>query len=296
MTKPTLLVLAAGMGSRYGGLKQMDPVGPAGETIIDYSVHDAIRAGCGKVVFVIRPDFAEVFKRDLGSRFEKHIAVDYAYQELGKLPAWFTLPPERTKPWGTAHAVLMAKDLVKEPFLMINADDFYGRESFEVVARHLEKGGPDYCMAGYRLKNTLSDNGTVARGVCASGPDGNLTAVDELTKIGKEGTGAKDAVTGRVMSGEEIVSMNFFGFSTAIFGQIEGLLDEFLKTQGQDLKSEIYIPKVLDRLIRDHKAQVKVLPSNGQWFGVTYREDAPLVKAGIQRLVSSGAYPSPLFS
>ena len=296
--KPTLLVLAAGMGSRYGGLKQMDPVGPNGETIIDYSIFDAIRAGFGKVVFVIRPDFAELFKKELGSRFEKKIAVDYAYQELSKVPAWFKAPAEREKPWGTGHAILMAESVVKEPFAMINADDFYGAEGFQIMGRYLEhaKDGAlaDYSMVGYVLSSTLSDNGTVSRGICEMAADGALQAVVERTKIEKLAHGAKDQVSGVQFTGEEIVSMNFFGFTPSLFANLHSQFDVFLKTQGQELKSEFFIPGVVDTMIKEKKASVNVLKSSGKWFGVTYREDKPLVQAGIQNLINSGAYPANL--
>jgi UTP-glucose-1-phosphate uridylyltransferase len=296
--KPTLLVLAAGMGSRYGGLKQMDPFGPHGETIIDYSIYDAIRSGFGKVVFVIRPDFAELFKKELGSRFETRIQVDYAYQELSKVPSWFSIPQGREKPWGTGHAILMAEQAVKEPFAMINADDFYGAEGFEIMARYLEHAKDaalaDYSMVGYVLEKTLSEHGTVSRGVCEMDADGSLKAVVEQTKIEKLPHGAKDQLSGTSFTGEEIVSMNFFGFTPSLFSHLRSQFDAFLRAQGQELKSEFFIPGVVDRLIKAKAASVNVLRSTGQWFGVTYREDKPLVQAGIQRLIDSGAYPSNL--
>jgi UTP-glucose-1-phosphate uridylyltransferase len=296
--KPTLLVLAAGMGSRYGGLKQMDPFGPNGETIIDYSIYDAIRAGFGKVVFVIRPDFAELFKKELGSRFEGRIDVDYAYQELSKVPSWFKAPHEREKPWGTGHAILMAEAAVTAPFAMINADDFYGQEGFEIMARYLEHARDgaqaDYSMVGYILEKTLSDNGTVSRGVCEMAPDGSLKAVVEQTKIEKLAQGAKDQLSGARFSGEEVVSMNFFGFTPSLFGHLRTQFEAFLRAQGQELKSEFYIPGVVDALIKSRAATVNVLRSRGQWFGVTYREDKPIVQAGIQRLIEAGAYPKQL--
>jgi dTDP-glucose pyrophosphorylase len=291
--KATLIVLAAGMGSRYGGLKQMDPVGPSGETIIDYSIYDAIRAGFGKVVFVIRPDFAELFKTEIGKRFESRIAVDYAYQELSKLPSWFQAPKEREKPWGTGHALLMAEGLVKEPFAMLNADDFYGAEGFEVMARHLEATQGDYAMVGYRLKATLSEHGTVSRGICRI-KDGCLGEVVETTKIEKTADGARDQATGARLTGEEIVSMNFFGFTPAVFPQLRQLFDAFLKEEGQALKSEFYVPKAVDRLIQDGKAKVRVLSSRDAWFGVTYKEDKPHVMAEISKLVEAGRYPRDL--
>jgi dTDP-glucose pyrophosphorylase len=294
----TLLVLAAGMGSRYGGLKQMDGVGPNGETIIDYSIEDAVRAGFEKAVFVIRPDFAESFKASLGSRFEKKIAVDYAYQELSKTPAWFKAPEGREKPWGTGHAVLMAEGQISGPFAMINADDFYGRQGFEVMARHLEKAKDgakaDYSMVGYQLKATLSEHGTVARGICRLGQGDLLQEVIETTKIEKLPEGARDQATGVQLSGDEIVSMNFFGFTPSVFGHLKKGFDEFLKAKGQELKSEFYVPAAMDDLIKAGTADVKVLKSSDSWFGVTYREDRANVVQSIQELVKAGRYPANL--
>jgi dTDP-glucose pyrophosphorylase len=296
--KPSLLVLAAGMGTRYGGLKQMDPFGPHGETIIDYSIYDAVRAGFGKVVFVIRPDFADLFKTELGSRFEKKIKVDYAFQELNKTPSWFQLPVGREKPWGTGHAVLMAEALIHEPFAMINADDFYGQKGFEVMARYLEasQDGPlaDYSMVGYNLKSTLSDNGTVSRGICQLTENGMLSEVIETTKIEKLKIGARDQVSGKELSGNEIVSMNFFGFTPSIFGYLKARFDAFLKNEGQALKGEFYIPQAVDALIKEGRAGVKVLRSSDSWFGVTYREDKAGVQENINTLVESKRYPSEL--
>jgi UTP-glucose-1-phosphate uridylyltransferase len=297
--KPTLLILAAGMGSRYGGLKQMDPVGPNHETLLDYTLYDAIQVGFGKAVFVIRPDFAESFKKDLGSRFEKKISVDYAYQEIRKTPAWFTPPAGREKPWGTGHAVLMAEGLIQEPFAMVNADDFYGRQGFESMAAYLmgarDGALADYSMVGYRLKATLSDFGTVSRGVCSIAEDGKLREVVETLRIEKTATGARDLAGGAVFSGDEIVSMNFFGFTPSIFGHLARAFDAFLKNDAQLLKGEFYVPGAVDALVKSKRASVSVLPSNDAWFGITYREDKPRVALGILDLVQAGRYPARLW-
>jgi NDP-sugar pyrophosphorylase family protein len=294
--KPTLVILAAGMGSRYGGLKQIDPVGPAGETIMDYSIHDAARSGFGKVVFVIRRGFAEVFKRDVGARAERRLAVDYAYQELADVPAWFTVPAEREKPWGTAHAILAARPLVNEPFAAINADDFYGREGFELMARHLAAPGSDFAMVGYVLRTTLSDHGSVARGVCAVAAGDYLDTVVEHLRIERSGDAAVDRrIDGDVpLTGDEIVSMNFWGFTPALFEHLQAGFEEFLRAQGGRTKSEFLIPYVVDRLIEEHKARVKVLRSTGAWFGVTYPEDKPRVMENIRALIAQGLYPASL--
>jgi hypothetical protein len=283
MTKPTLLVLAAGMGSRYGGLKQIDPVGPNGETIIDYSIFDAMRAGFGKLVFVIRQDIEAAFREAIGARFEKRLPVEYVFQELDKLPAGFSVPLNRKKPWGTGQAILMAENAIREPFAAINADDFYGAASFRVLAEHLQSGSPDYAMVGFVLRNTLSEFGSVARGACNVGPDGYLQGVTELTKIEKDGQGAKylDA-SGSMqrLSGDEPVSMNMWGFTTSLFPHLREQLIEFLKQHGQEEKSEIYIPTVVNELVKARKEKCKVLRSTDSWFGVTYREDRPLIARG----------------
>jgi NDP-sugar pyrophosphorylase family protein len=302
MTPPTLLILAAGMGSRYGGLKQVDPMGPHGETVLDYSVFDAKRAGFGKVVFVIRRDFEEEFKTKVGSRFDNHIAVEYAFQSLDDLPAGFKVPEGRVKPWGTSHAVLAAEKLIHEPFAMINADDFYGRDAFAKLAADLLKSRPQdgmghYSMVGFQLRNTLSENGSVARGVCTS-RNGKLASVTEMTKIVKTATGARndeDPAQPVELTGGELVSMNFFGFTPELFPQLHGEFEKFLKASIGDLKAECYIPKVVDLLIRDGKAEVEVLETSGSWFGVTYPEDKPVVVASIKKLVDAGEYAAPLW-
>lgn len=299
MTKPTLLVLAAGMGSRYGGLKQIDPVGPAGETIIDYSIYDAMRAGFGKLVFVIRHDIEQQFREIVGSRFEKRIQVEYVFQELDKLPAGYSLPAGRTKPWGTTHAILMAEQVVKEPFAAINADDFYGRNAYTVLAKHLTTGTPDYAMVGFVLKNTLSDHGSVARGVSRVDGHDYLTHIVELTKIERDGDGAKDtAPDGKItkLTGDEAVSMNFWGFTPALFPQIKVAFENFLKKSGSELKSECYIPMTVGDLVTSGQARCKVLRSPDSWFGVTYREDRPVVVESIRKLIAKGEYPEKLWT
>ena len=299
MTKPTLLVLAAGMGSRYGGLKQIDPVGPAGETIIDYSIFDAMRAGFGKLVFVIRHDIEQQFREVVGSRFEKRIAVEYVFQELDKLPAGHTLPAGRTKPWGTTHAILMAEEVIREPFAAINADDFYGRNAYQLIAQHLTSGSPDYAMAGFILKNTLSDHGSVARGVSRTDTNQYLTSVVEMMKIERDGNSAKNTdAAGNVtkLSGEEAVSMNFWGFTPALFPQIKAAFEKFLKQSGREQKSECYIPSTVNDLVTGGQARVKVLRSPDSWFGVTYREDRPQVVESIRQLIAKGDYPEKLWS
>jgi NDP-sugar pyrophosphorylase family protein len=297
-TSPTLLVLAAGMGSRYGGLKQIEPVGPSGEAIIDYSVFDAIRAGFGKLVFVIRKDIEQAFKEFVGSRFESHIRVEYAYQELDKIPAPFTVPTGRTKPWGTTQAVLMAESLINEPFAMINADDFYGAESYRVLAEHLKSGSDDYAMVGFVLRNTLSDFGTVARGVCRVSDAGFLTGITEMTAIARDGNRAKDTdASGKEtpLTGDEPVSMNYWGFTPKIFPQLREYFTKFLEQNSSDLKKECYIPNTVNDIIVSRQGKVRVLKSNDPWFGVTYREDHSHVVESIQRLVKEGRYPEKLW-
>jgi dTDP-glucose pyrophosphorylase len=301
-TKPTLLILAAGMGSRYGGLKQLDPMGPNGETVLDYSVFDALRAGFGKVVFVIRRDFEEEFKTKVGSRFDKHIPVEYAFQSLTDLPEGFTLPEGRVKPWGTTHAVLAAEEQVKEPFAMINADDFYGQDAFAKLAKNLPTlhpvdGRKRYSIVGFQLKNTLSDHGSVARGVCTS-DDGKLTSVTEMTKIVKTPSGARneeDPDNHIELSGHELVSMNFWGFTPDVFPQLREAFVNFLKKEGTSLKSECYVPKEVDLFIKQGTADVEVLETTSSWFGVTYPEDKAVVVASIKKLTDAGEYPAPLW-
>jgi UTP-glucose-1-phosphate uridylyltransferase len=284
------------MGSRYGGLKQIDPVGPDGETIIDYSVHDAIRAGFNQLVFVIRRDIEQAFRETIGNRFEKQIAVRYVFQELDCLPSGEVLPPNRRKPWGTGHAILMAADVIHEPFGVINADDFYGAQSFQLLATHLQSDNPSYAMVGFVLRNTLSEFGSVARGVCQLA-DGYLESVREITGIEKHGTAARyknGMEEFHALTGDEIVSMNMWGFNPDIFGHLRQQFLEFLELHGADEKSEFYIPSVVNTLIRSRGKKVKVLSTASSWFGVTYREDRPFVVEGINQLVRKGEYPERL--
>ena len=298
MVSPTLLVLAAGLGSRYGGLKQLDPVGPDDETIMDYSIFDARRAGFGKVVFVIRKEIEEPFKTTLGARYEKRVPVEYVFQEVGKLIPGFSIPEGRSKPWGTTHAILMASNVIHEPFAVINADDFYGAESFRVLSQHLQTGSSDYAMVGFVLRNTLSDFGTVARGVCHVAEDGFLKDIMELKSIEREGpriTNIDAEGQETVLNGGEMVSMNMWGFTPQIFGQLYEQFQRFLKRYGNDLKAECYIPSTVNTLIQSGQARVKVLRSGDAWFGVTYREDHPRVVQSISRLVEGGTYPRKLW-
>jgi hypothetical protein len=302
MTKPTLLVMAAGMGSRYGGLKQIDPMGPNGETILDYSVFDAVRAGFGKVVFIIRPDFEAAFREGVAAKFEHRIPVEYAFQTLNRLPHGFFVPEGREKPWGTTHAILSAKDVVQEPFAVINADDFYGRESFSVLGEYLKTLPLDshaYSMVGFTLKNTLSDYGSVARGVCKTNAEGFLAEIHEMMRIERTPTGARHSDEMGVtheLTGEEPVSMNMWGFSPHLFHQLCGLFEEFLVEHGKELKSECYIPLSVGQLIRRNQATCKVLPTSSSWFGVTYREDKPIVQASLAKLTADGQYPTNLWA
>jgi hypothetical protein len=291
--------MAAGMGSRYGGLKQIDPVGPNGETIIDYSIYDALRAGFGKLVFVIRKDIEQPFKETVGARFEKRIAVEYVFQELEKIPAPFRVPDGRTKPWGTTHAVLMAADAIAGPFAVINADDFYGTESYRVLADHLRSGAPDFALVGFILRNTLSDFGSVARGVCRVSADGYLEGVEELTGIERDGGGAKNTAPDgsvTILTGDEPVSMNMWGFSPEVFAEFRGVFRGFLERNGTELKAECFVPTAVNQLVAAGRARVKVLRSASSWFGVTYREDRPRVVESIRALIGAGEYPSVLWS
>lgn len=298
--KPTLLVLAAGMGSRYGALKQMDGVGPNNEAILDYSIYDAKRAGFGKVVFVIREDFADAFKKINNSeRFG--LPVEYVYQGLDCLPEGYSVPEGRVKPWGTGHAVLMAADVIKEPFAAINADDFYGKEAYEVVAKYLEscygKTG-EYSMVAYKLKNTLSDFGTVSRGVCTQDENHYLQTIVERTSIGKTEKGAayNDEDGSHELDMETLVSMNFFGFTPDFLTHLKQGFKDFLDGQAKsNIKAEFYIPLMVNKLINSGKARLKVLSSEAVWFGVTYKEDKPAVVKNIQALIDKGIYPEKLW-
>jgi len=286
------------MGSRYGGLKQIDPVGPAGETIIDYSIFDALRAGFGKLVFVIRKDIEQQFREIVGARFEKRVAVDYVFQALEAIPPRFTVPAGRTKPWGTTQAILLAADAIHEPFAAINADDFYGADAYRSLAGQLTSGSQDYSMVGFVLRNTLSDFGSVARGVCQVSGDGYLEHIAELTKVERDGNGARNTdAAGKVtkLTGDEPVSMNYWGFTPKVFDQLRENFEKFLESSGTDLKSECYIPNTVGELVRAGQARVKVLHSRDSWFGVTYREDRPRVVESIRGLIAKGTYPEKLW-
>ena len=288
------------MGSRYGGLKQIEPVGPNGETILEYSIFDAIRAGFGKVVFVIRESFAKDFKARFESRLEGKIEIEYVYQEINKLPNGFTLPPEREKPWGTGHAVLMAKAAINEPFAAINADDFYGAEAYRVIADFLRESvtPENFGMVGYDLANTLSEFGTVSRGICVTNQKNQLTQITETHKIRKENDitvcESENNETVR-LHGNETVSMNFWGFHPTIFEKIESQFVDFLKQNIDKPKSEFYIPFEVFEMIQRKQATVEVLKADSPWFGVTYKEDKPYVIDQIQNLTNRGIYPEKLW-
>lgn len=300
--KPTLFVLAAGMGSRYGGLKQLDGLGPNGETIMDYSIFDAIRGGFGKIVFVIRKDFEEDFRKKIISKYENHIPVEVVFQSIDKLPEGFTCPAERVKPWGTNHAVLMGKEVIREPFAVINADDLYGRDSFAVIGKFLselpEGAKNTYCMVGFRVGNTLSESGTVARGICSTDENRHLTTVVERTEIMR----INGVVSYKDENGEWVgiedntpVSMNMWGFTPDYFNYSEEYFIDFLKENIDKPKAEYYIPLMVNKLINDGTATVEVLDTTSRWFGVTYAADRQGVVDKLQALADSGEYPSKLF-
>ena len=299
--KPTLFVLAAGMGSRYGGLKQLDGLGPNGETIMDYSIFDAIRSGFGKVVFVIRKDFEQAFRDKILSKYAGQIPVEVVFQSIDKLPEGFTAPADRTKPWGTNHALLMGADAINEPFAVINADDFYGRNAFEVMAADLMRprnGKGDYSMVGFRVGNTMTDNGSVARGVCET-KDGLLTSVVERTAISYDDkhnivfTDEKGEV--QTLDPHTPVSMNFWGFTPDYFDYSKREFINFLKKDINTPKAEFFIPLCIDTLIKNGEATVKVLDTDSRWFGVTYSADRPAVVAKLAELHAKGEYPKTLF-
>ena len=299
--KPTLFVLAAGMGSRYGGLKQLDGLGPHGETIMDYSIYDAIHAGFGKIVFVIRKDFEQDFREKILSKYEGHIPVEVVFQSITDLPEGYTCPEDRTKPWGTNHAVLMGKNAIKEPFAVINADDFYGRNAFEVIAKELSRPRDrkgDYCMVGFRVGNTMTENGSVARGVCST-KDGNLESVVERTAISYDKDGrivfTDENGTEQTLDPATPVSMNLWGFTPDYFDYSEREFVNFLKKDINTPKAEFFIPLVIDTLINSGEATVKVLDTESKWFGVTYAADRPGVVAKFAELHKDGTYPEKLF-
>ncbi len=299
--KPTLFILAAGMGSRYGGLKQLDGVGPNGETIMDYSVFDALRAGFGKIVFVIRKDFENEFREKIISKYEGHVPVEVVFQSLDALPEGFTPDTERTKPWGTGQAVLMGKDAINEPFAVINADDYYGPESFLLLAdalKEIEGKRNEYCMVGFNIGNTLSENGGVSRGLCTVNADGFLTDVTECHGIER-----KDGKIVHILDGKEeafpedaYVSMNLWGFTPDYFDYSEKAFVDFLNAHSKELKSEFYIPTVVNNLIKDNTISLKVIPTPSKWFGVTYAADRQATVDMFRKLTDEGVYPSPLFS
>lgn len=297
--KPTLLILAAGMGSRYGGLKQMDGLGPSGESIIDYSVFDAIRAGFGKVVFVIREDFAQAFKDQFEPRLKGKIETEYVYQSLDKVPQGYAVPEGRQKPWGTGHAMLMAKDAINTPFAIINADDFYGKNAYAQAIEFINssKAVTEHAMIGYALKNTLSEHGTVSRGVCKADANNNLTKVTERTKIGKEGNKIYfyEGDDKEELTGDEPVSMNFWIFKPEFFNHLDSGFKRFLDEKGSELKSEYYFNIAADNLVKAGEANVKIINTPAKWFGVTYQEDKPMVQAALVALIKAGVYPDNLW-
>jgi dTDP-glucose pyrophosphorylase len=303
--KPTLFLLAAGMGSRYGGLKQLDGLGPNGETIMDYSIYDAIRGGFGKLVFVIRKDFEQDFREKIISKYQDKLPVELVFQSIDDLPEGFTCPEGRTKPWGTNHAVLMGKDVIKEPFAVINCDDFYGRDTFAVMGKFLselpEGATNQYAMVGFRVGNTLSESGTVSRGICSTNAEGHLTTVVERTKIQRIDGVVKylddDNTTWVAVDDNTPVSMNVWGFTPDYFKYSQDFFVEFLKDPKnmENLKAEFFIPLMVNKLINEGTATVKVLDTTSKWFGVTYPEDRPETVAKIKALVESGEYPEKLF-
>jgi UTP-glucose-1-phosphate uridylyltransferase len=301
--KPTLLILAAGMGSRYGGLKQVDPVGPNGESIIDYSIFDAIRAGYGKVVFVIRESFADAFKESFNSKLAGKIEVEYVFQEIDNVPEGIEISDERTKPWGTGHAVLVAKNIIKEPFVVINADDFYGPSAYQMIADYMNEAyvnepHPNFCMVGYKLKYTLSENGYVSRGVCETDEQSFLKTVVERTSIerinNKIITKLNDG-SDMELTGDEDVSMNIWGFTPSYFDFLEEAFGKFILENSANPKAEFYIPTVVNDLIEGDKINMKVLESKDKWFGVTYKEDKDDAVRNIAKLIKQGVYPEKLW-
>lgn len=304
MASLALVVMAAGLGSRYGGLKQLDPVGPNGELVIDYSVFDALRAGFDKVVFIIRRDLEAAFRASIGRRVERRVETAYVFQELDRLPPGLRLPPGRRKPWGTGHALLLCRNDVATPFAAINADDFYGRSPYELMARYLRvaRDGPDgyaYAMAGYVLKNTLSAFGHVSRAVCRTTPDGCLADAREILKIQMFPDGVKhteDGADWRPLDAESIVSLNFWGFTTSLFGELADRFPRFFEERRADIdKAEFLIPEVVGALVREGKARVRVLPVLEKWHGITYPEDKPRVEAAVRGLIAAGTYPARLW-
>ncbi len=294
MKNITLLVMAAGMGSRYGGLKQLDAVGPNGETIIDFSVYDAIRAGYNKVVFIIREDFEKQFKQKISNKYKDKIDVEIVYQDLNDLPSSFRCPDERFKPWGTGHAILAARNVISEPFVAINGDDFYGKESFKVISDYYSSVNSGFAMAAFQLDKTLSENGSVSRGICEKNLN-ELVTVIETHDIKKNSDGEIECDRDIALLGNELVSMNMWGFTPTLFNHLDKMFNDFLTDNISDLKSEFLIPSVINDLIEKNIEKVRVLKTQSTWFGVTYVEDKPFVKNRIQELIKSGKYPVKLF-
>ena len=304
MSKPTLVVMAAGIGSRYGGLKQIDPVGSNGEVIIDYSIYDALNAGFGKVVFVIEKDIEEAFRERVRRTIEKRCETTYVFQKIEDVPEGFEVPPGRQKPWGTGHATLICKDVVHSPFAVINADDFYGRSSYQILCNHLKDardrdGVYDYCMIGYVLENTLTEHGHVARGVCTVSQDGHLAEIHERRWIEKFGEIAKyteDSENWIEIPKRSVVSMNMWGFTPSLFSELEARFPQFLQKNSDNMqKVEYFLPDVIGDLLKEKKVAVKVLSTNERWFGVTYQQDKPRVKQAVRDLVRQGVYPENLW-
>ncbi|HID87302.1 MAG TPA: nucleotidyltransferase [Anaerolineae bacterium] len=304
MVQPALVVMAAGIGRRYGGLKQIDPIGPNGEIIIDYSIYDALKAGFGKVVFVIREDLEEAFRERVGNTIERQCETAYVFQRLEDVPAGFQVPPERQKPWGTGHALLCCKDEVASPFAVINADDFYGRSSYQILCDYLEHaqdrdGIYDYCMVGYVLENTLTEHGHVARGVCTVSQDGYLVEIHERRRIERFGEVVKYTEDGEhwvEIPRGTVVSMNMWGFTPSLFPELEARFPQFLQKNSDNIQeAEYFLPDVVNDLLEEGKARVRVLQTDEQWVGVTYQQDKPRVKRVIRELIRRGVYPENLW-
>lgn len=296
--KPTLLIMAAGMGNRYGGLKQLDQLGPSGETIPDYSVYNALKGGFGKVVFVVRHSFEDAFRSTILSRYTDQIATEVVFQELDALPDGYKVPQNRVRPWGTGHALLMAKEAIKEPFCVINADDYYGAEAFRTMGKALsslnEESAGRYYTAGYRLGQTLSESGSVSRGICSVDGNNMLTDIVEHKELSRKGEQVEDAATGHLFSPDTFVSMNFWGFTPDIFASAEKMFKAFLEAHGTEEKSEFYIPSIVNGLIASGNASFEVLPTADSWFGVTYSADRPMVVDRLKAMHEQGIYPTPL--